>query len=204
MRRVPVYVVGVLAVLAGLAGGCSTAPKGQAKQETLKESAQVTINRFMREKPSIKDDMQQAAGYAVYPSIGKGGAIVGGAYGRGVLYEHGQPTGFCDLSQGSVGFQLGGQTYAELILLQDDKALESFKNNKAELGANASAVALNKGLVEGNAKFTNGLAIYTLANGGLMGEASVGGQRFTYAPAESGLAAPVPANSNQPQPASSK
>ena len=202
MRRVSVYMVGALTLLAGLVAGCSTAPKGQAKKDTLMETAPVTVNRFKRESPAIKNELQQVAGYAVFPSVGKAGAVVGAAYGRGVLYEHGQPTGFCDVTQGSVGFQLGGQTYAEMILIQDDKALASFKSNKTELGANASAVALSKGLVDANAKFTNGFAIYTLANGGLMGEASVGGQRFTYATSESGMA--MPSSTPQAEPASSR
>lgn len=204
MRRFPVYLVGALTLLAGVTSGCSTTPKSEAKQTSLKESAQSTLDRFKRQKPGLDKELAGIPAYAVFPSIGKGGLGVGGAYGRGVLYENGQPTGFCDVSQASIGFQAGGQSYAELLMLQDDKAVQRFKTNTAQVGANASAVALTAG-AQGNAQFNNGMAIYTLTNGGLMYEAAVNGQRFTYAPQETGLTAtPAPGNENQPQPASSK
>lgn len=203
MRRVSVYAIGVLTLMATLAAGCSTTPKSEAKQASLKESAQATLDRFKRTKPGLDQELAQVPAFVVFPNVGKGGFVVGGAYGRGVLYEHGQPTGFADVSAASVGLQAGGQSYAELILLQDQDAVNRFKSNTAQLGASASAVALTAG-AQGRAQFNNGMAVYVLTNGGLMAEAAVKGQRFTFAPRETGLTAPGPNNQQEPQPASSR
>ena len=106
---------------------------------------------------------------------------VGGAYGRGVLYQGGRQIGYCDLSQGSIGLQLGGQAYTEIIAFENQSAIQEFKNNNFEFGAQASAVALESGS-GANAKYDDGVAVFTMDEKGLMFEASVGGQRFTYTP----------------------
>ncbi len=120
-------------------------------------------------------------GYAVFPRIGKGAIGIGGAYGKGVLYEGGRIVGYCDLTQATIGIQLGGQTYAEIIVFETPNAVRVFKNNRFQLGAQASAVALMSG-VGANAKYTNGVAVFTMAESGLMYEASIGGQKFDYQP----------------------
>ncbi|QNN25431.1 hypothetical protein HED60_12120 [Planctomycetales bacterium ZRK34] len=126
--------------------------------------------------------MDQAAGYAVFPTVGKGAIGVGGAYGRGEVFTGKRLVGYCDLSQGSIGFQLGGQTYRELILFQTPAALENFKSGAMQLAAQASAVAATSG-ASADADYHQGVMIFTMARGGLMYEASVGGQHFTYVPA---------------------
>lgn len=208
MRRGTIYLLGALFLLGGLSSGCSTTPKSASARETLRDNADTTLARFKRQKPGIDQELAGVPAYAVFPTIGKGGLGVGGAYGRGVMYEGGQPTGYCDVSQASIGFQAGGQSYAELLLFQDQGAVNRFKGNTAQVGAAASAVALTAG-AQGRAQFDNGMAIYTLTNGGLMYEAAVNGQRFTYAAREAGLAQPgaastasstsPPAPTTQPQ-----
>jgi lipid-binding SYLF domain-containing protein len=131
--------------------------------------------------PSLGAFLDKSVGYAVFPTVGKGAIGVGGAYGRGVLYEGGRQIGYCDLSQGSIGLQLGGQKYTEIIAFETKPAIQEFKNNNFEFDAQASAVALESGS-GANAKYDDGVAVFTMDEKGLMFEASVGGQRFTFVP----------------------
>src|SRR5262245_48998115 len=109
-----------------LGGGCSTAPRSESSQQDLMVQADGTLARFRASDPSLAARMNEAAGWAVFPSIGKGGAGVGGAFGRGVVYEQGRPIGFATVTQGSIGLQLGGQVYSELLLF-DANALRNFQ-----------------------------------------------------------------------------
>src|SRR5206468_8471628 len=105
----------------------------------------------------------------------------GAAYGRGTVYEGGKQIGYADMSQGSVGAQIGGETYSELIVFQTPEALFKFKNNNFTFGANATAVALSAGAAAGT-EFKDGSAIFMETKGGLMADASLAGQKFTYVP----------------------
>ena len=116
---------------------------------------------------------------AVFPKVTKGAVGVGGAYGKGVLYEDGRAVGYCDLSQATVGAQLGGQTYTEIICFQDRESLKKFKDGKFAFDAQASAVAVDAGASK-NAAYRDGVAVYTTNEAGLMAEASIGGQKFSY------------------------
>jgi len=122
---------------------------------------------------------QAAHGSAVFPKIGKGGAGVGGAYGKGVLYRDGQIVGYCDMSQASIGLQLGAQTYTEIICFEDQKSFDRFKTGNFTFDAQATAVALKSG-AGANAKYSNGVAVFTMDEAGLMFEAAIGGQKFAY------------------------
>jgi lipid-binding SYLF domain-containing protein len=104
---------------------------------------------------------------------------VGGASGNGIVYEKGKIVGKANMSQVTLGFQFGGQAYRELVFFESKAALDRFKENKVEFSAQASAVAATKG-ASANAKYTDGIMIYTQQKGGLMYEASVGGQKFKY------------------------
>lgn len=165
------------------AGGCSTAPSTAAKRESLDAESLATIQRFKAAAPSMmKEFFDDARGYAVFPTVGKGAIGVGGAYGRGEVFDHdGTMIGFCDLSQGSIGLQLGGQAYSEIIFFEHDTALATFKSGKLAFAAQASAVAATAG-ASADAAYENGVAVFTLAHGGLMFEASIGGQKFRYEP----------------------
>jgi lipid-binding SYLF domain-containing protein len=114
------------------------------------------------------------------PEIGKGGLIVGGAYGKGQLFDRqGRLIGYCDVSQGTLGAQIGGQSFGEIIFFENDRALTEFKDGKFALAAQASAVALTSGAAAA-AKYDNGVALFIMNPKGLMLEASVGGQQFGY------------------------
>jgi lipid-binding SYLF domain-containing protein len=159
--------------------GCSTAPKGEGERADLRAEADATIDRFKRTDPSMAELFDSATGYAVFPTVGKGAVGVGGAHGRGVVFERGTQIGYCDLSQATIGFQLGGQAYSELILFQTSEALESFKKGTLAFSAQASAVAASAGAAA-TADHEGGVAVFTMAKGGLMYEASIGGQNFRY------------------------
>jgi lipid-binding SYLF domain-containing protein len=116
-----------------------------------------------------------------FPEITKGGLIVGGASGRGVVYEKGQHIGYADLTQVSVGLQAGGQTYSELIVFQDQAAMNRFKQNEMNFGANASAVLAENGAAA-DARFVDGVAVFVKPTVGAAAEASLGGQQITYMP----------------------
>lgn len=128
---------------------------------------------------SFDSIIRRAPGYAVFPSVGKGGAIAGGAYGRGIVYSNGTAVGYTDLSQATIGAQLGGQSYTQILVFESNNALDRFRQGNYEFSAQATAVALHSG--EGaNARFKDGVAVFTMDETGLMGEASVGGQKFSY------------------------
>ena len=129
--------------------------------------------------PSIQKFFDNAAGYAVFPRVGKGGLIIGGAYGKGLVIVGDQVDGETTMTQGTIGFQLGGQTYAQFIFFKDDVAVGHFERGNFEFGAQASAVAITAG-VSADAAYDGGVAVFTQAGGGLMFEGSVGGQRFTF------------------------
>ena len=140
-------------------------------------SAQEAIAVFKEKDPSIQRFFDAAAGYVVIPTVGKAGFGLGGARGKGLLYEKGKATAIVTLTQVSFGFQWGGQAYSEFIFFEDEATLTDFKKGNYELGAQASAVAVTAG-ASADAEFNDGMAIFTQAKGGLMYEASVGGQKF--------------------------
>lgn len=142
--------------------------------------------------PTLADLLATAYGYAVFPSVGKGGLIAGGAHGRGTVYEHGVAIGYVDLSQATIGGQIGGQTYSELVVLQDQAAMDRFKSGKTTFETSLSAVALDKASAR-PAQYKNGMIVFTHAEGGLMAEAVIGGQTFTFVPlaASSGTSLPT-------------
>ena len=163
--------------------GCSTAPRSEGGKENLHEDALAALDTMQREDPSLKEFLDKAHAYAIFPGVGKGGFIAGGAYGRGEVYEGGTMIGFADVSQATIGAQAGGQEFSELIVFESKPALERFMSNKLRFAANASAVALKSGAAK-SARYEDGVAIFTRPLGGLMFEASVGGQSFSYRPKE--------------------
>jgi len=170
----------LLGVLTGSALlGCSTAPQTEAHRDRLEDRAQVALDRFKQEDPTADKFLSNARGYAVFPTAGKGAAVVGGAYGHGVLYENGRMTGYCDLTQASVGPQIGGQEFSEMIVFQNQAALDKFKHNDLNFTANASAVVAKAGAAA-SAKYDNGVVVFTRSDAGLMAEASIAGQGFRF------------------------
>ena len=140
-----------------------------------------------------------AYGYALFPTVGKGGVVVGGAYGKGRVFEKGRDIGETTMTQVSVGFQLGGQAYSEIIFFEDARALKEFTGGNFEFGADASVVAITasanaKASTTGTSagasggkkdattvgKYQRGMATFTVTKGGLMYEATLAGQKFTF------------------------
>jgi len=134
----------------------------------------------MKEKdPGMSKFFDGAAGYAVFPKVGKGGIGIGGAHGKGLVIVNDKAIADTSLSQVTIGLQLGGQVYAEFIFFKDTTALGHFQRGNFELGAQASAVAVTLG-ASADADYDKGVAVFTNVGGGLMYEASVGGQKFKY------------------------
>jgi lipid-binding SYLF domain-containing protein len=142
-------------------------------------AARQAAAEFSKADPSLKRFFDSAYAYAVFPTVGKGGFGIGGAYGSGLVFRGGRVIGETSLTQLTIGFQLGGQAYREIIFFRDQATFEAFKRGNFELSAQASAVAATYG-ASADADFENGVAVFTLAKGGLMYEASIGGQKFDY------------------------
>ena len=179
-------------VLLALGMGVPAAAAADAYAETV---------QVFREALETKSFFQHAHGYAVFPTIAKGGIGIGGAFGEGRVYVGGRHVGNTSMGQVTIGFQLGGQAYSEIIFFQDERAFREFTSGNFEFGAKASAVALTAGAQAGagttgasasastskydassDGAWYKGMAVFTVTKGGLMYEASVGGQKFTYAP----------------------
>ena len=145
----------------------------KASNKTIK-----ALNKF-KNISSLKPYFKKARGYAVFPNVGKGGFGIGGARGKGEVFEKGDVIGSTTLTQVSVGFQLGGQAFSQIIFFKDKKSLERFTEGNFEFGASASAVLISEG-ANASADYSDGVAVFTFSKGGLMYEASIGGQKFSY------------------------
>jgi lipid-binding SYLF domain-containing protein len=172
-------VVGLLALSIAACGG---APKTATERINLEERARITLSEMEARDPSLRALLMEADAYAVFPSIGKGGAIVGGAFGRGILYERGRPSGYVELAQASLGAQLGGETFAELIVLRDPENVREIKAGTFDVGANASVVVLTAGAARALQLGPDANAVFVLPRGGLMVDVSIVGQRLDYRP----------------------
>ena len=147
------------------------------KVEELHEKAQEAKAVMLEKDADMQRFFDSAVAVVIIPTVGKAGLGIGGARGKGLLYEGDEITAEVTLSQLSIGFQWGGQAYSEFIFFKDDVALADFMRGNYELGAQASAVAITAG-ASADANYSGGVAIFTQAKGGLMYEASVGGQKF--------------------------
>ncbi len=160
----------------------ATAEHPAVVSSTADESdATAVIAKFKEKDPGLVKVFNESAGYVVFPTVAKGGLGIGGARGKGYVYQHGHLIGNSTLTQVTIGLQAGGQAYSEVIFLKDDAALQNFKSGKLKLDAQASAVALTE-RVSADLAYRNGVAIVTMAEGGLMYEASVGGQKLSFHP----------------------
>jgi lipid-binding SYLF domain-containing protein len=162
--------------------GCATAPTTQLEREDLKASALQSLGQLKAVDPTLEPRvLDRAYGYAIFPEVGKGGYGIGGAYGRGIVYRQGTPTGYADISKATIGFQVGAQVYAELLAFEDAAAFDRFTRGSFTLSAEVSAVILKSGAAE-SAKYADGVAVFVRPIGGVMVEAAIGGQQFTYQP----------------------
>ena len=154
----------------------STAPISAQEQN---EDVRHAIAEFQKADSGMVKLFNESYGYAIFPGVGKGAIGIGGARGKGWVFEQGKAIGRTTLTQVTIGLQLGGQAYREVIFFKDETALKDFTRGNYELSAQASAVAVTKG-ASADVKYNGGVAIFTMAKGGLMYEASVGGQKFSF------------------------
>jgi lipid-binding SYLF domain-containing protein len=165
-------------------------------------SATASRQSVFKSAPAVKPFFDTAYGFAVFPTVAKGGIIVGAAYGKGRVYRGETATGTATLEKMTIGLQLGGQAFSEIIFFQDKRAYDEFIDGSFEFDANASAVAITAGAqaqagsmgstagasagpatgAQATTSYRSGMAIFVHAKGGLMFEAAIGGQRFTVEP----------------------
>ena len=192
MKSLPVRVLGIVVFLFGIT---SPAIAAEVKDYTS------TIDTF-RSSPLVADFFRNAYGYAVFPTIGKAGYVVGGSYGQGQVYRNGDVTGKTSVIEGSIGFQLGAEAFSEIIFFKNKAAYDLFTSGEFEFGAQAQAVAVTAGAqaeagtagasagasagpktgMQAKAAYVDGMVTFVQAKGGLMYEFSVGGQKFTFTP----------------------
>lgn len=158
-----------------------TGAKLAEMKATLVPSTESTLKVMEEKDPSISKAIKDAYAYIVFPSIGTGGFIVGGAGGDGILYRGDSPIGLVELGQGTIGAQIGGGTYAELVLLENEKTYTAIIQNQFTLAAQATATGIDKGAGSA-AKYSDGVAIIVMPLKGLMAQAAIGGQQFTVTP----------------------
>ncbi|MDB6122668.1 MAG: hypothetical protein JWQ71_1661 [Pedosphaera sp.] len=149
--------------------------------DDLKTEAERAINRFKEVDPGLQTFFDKSAGYAVFPSVGKGGLIIGGERGKGLVYEKGKPAGEAILTEASIGAQVGGEVFSEIIFFETPDMLQEFKRGKFMVDAQLNGVVAAEG-AEQHARFEHGVAVFVLPKKGLMGQASVGGQKFQFIP----------------------
>ena len=135
--------------------------------------------KVFKDSPVVEPFFNKSYGYAVFPTIGKGGIGIGGAHGSGQVYQGGELTGKTTMTQLTIGWQLGGQAYSQIIFFEDKRAYNDFTSGNFEFGAQASAVAITAG-AQAETEFHKGMAVFTRAKGGLMYEAAIAGQKFSF------------------------
>lgn len=175
--RITVLRLMLLVFAASLFAGCASTPS----DNVLISDSRASLVRFVDRDPGLRDWVDHAHGYAVFPSVGKGGLWVGGSFGRGAVFERGDPIGRSRIIQATVGAQIGVQNYAMVVFFQDDAALRSFQRGNYEFSAQATAIAATSGMAA-STSYDKGVAVFIMAKGGLMAEASVGGTKFDYEP----------------------
>ena len=151
------------------------------KLDSLETQAQQALQTFKVKDPSLETFFTNSAGYAVFPNVGEGALIVGGAHGKGIVYQNGQAVGEATVTKGTVGAQVGGQSFAELIFFQTPRSLLKFKKGSLDFSAGVNAVAANAGVGK-TTDYRNEVAVFTTSRSGLMAKAAIGGQKFTFQP----------------------
>lgn len=166
-----------------LLSACAGAPKTEAQQKDLATSVQKSVELVQVVDPTLKKFFETSYGYAVLPSVGKGGFIIAGAGGDGEVFKGGKLAGYCAMGQGTIGATVGGQSFDEFIFLQDETTYNGFVSGKFALAAQVSAVMVKSG-GGAAAGYQSGVAVFVNNTKGAMLEASVGGQNFSFTPLE--------------------
>jgi len=153
---------------------------GGWKADLIEDSGKA-LDAMIEKQPKLQSFKDKSYGYAVFPKVTKGALGIGGAGGKGIVYKDHTPKGQSTLSQVTIGFQAGGQQYKEVIFFENEEAYKKFTNKKVKFDGQASAVAITEG-GSVDVAFKDGLAVFTQTSGGLMFEASIGGQHFSFKP----------------------
>ncbi len=168
-----VAAIGVMGV------SCATVPKTEEARDVLSAEVAETIAALKAKDPSIDRFFEKSYGYAVLPKVFKGAFWVGGAHGKGLVYEQGKKVGYCSMSQATLGFSFGGEFFREIIFFRDEADLDKFRWGEYTFSAQATAVALSAGAAA-KADYKAGMAVFVMTDAGLMVDASLGGQKFKY------------------------
>lgn len=152
-------------------------------KRTIHDDVQAALSRLDAEDPGLKRQLKKAYGYAVFPSVGKAALVIGGAWGRGEVYERGKVVGYATIAQTTIGVQVGGDTFTEVLIFESKESLDRFKRGRTAFSANASAVLVKAG-AGGSADFEKGIKVYAYSEGGMLLEAAIGGQRFHFHPVD--------------------
>jgi len=172
-------VIGAVVAI-GSATGCQTTPRDHSDRATLRSESDAALQAFHNIDPTLQGLLDRAAGWAVYPNVGRAGFVAGGAFGRGAVYDaSGRQIGFSAIRQGTVGLQAGAQSFRQLVVFLTPQSFEAFKNDTFEFSANMSAVAASSG-GGAAADWSGGVVVFIDTRGGLMAELSVGGQQITF------------------------
>jgi hypothetical protein len=168
-----------------------------AQADTYSETADV-----FRKSPVVRPFFDHCYGYVVFPTVGKGGFVIGGSYGTGQVFAQSKVTGTAKLIKATIGFQAGGQAFSQIVFFEDQRAYDEFTSGNFEFDAGVSAVAITAGVqakagtegatagasagpatgVQAQTNYHKGMAVFVHAKGGLMYEATVGGQKFSFEP----------------------
>lgn len=175
---ISILAAGMLAVLAS---GCATVPETPGDRAKLAVDVQQAISRMTAADPQVGDFIDSAYAYAVFPAIGTGGAGIGGGFGRGQVFRSGEVVGYVSVTEGTIGAQIGGSNYSEMIFFQDKWTFQKFASGEFAFQASGSAVAVESG-TGGNINYSNGVAVFTQGYKGLKLQAAIGGQQFKYVP----------------------
>src|SRR5438105_10316518 len=159
--------------------------KEQSVLKELNSEVRATLRRLNAEDPGLGQLLKDAYGYAVFPSVGKAAAVIGGAFGKGEVFEQGNLIGYAGVAQLTIGVQLGGDTFTEVIVFENQQALARLKRGKLAFAANASAVLVRAGPAS-TRNHESGVKVFVYSEGGMMLEAAIGGQRFFFKPAAMG------------------
>ena len=171
----------LLVLAAALAAAVATAGWDPQEEQKNLAAAEETIKSFKAADAGLQAYFKGAFAYAVFPTIGKGGLIVGGSHGTGLVFQGGKVVGSASVSSASIGLQAGGASYSELVFFKDKATFDNFKNGDVKFSAQVSAVAAKEGAAAANS-YNEGVAVFVQSKGGLMADASVGGQKFSFEP----------------------
>jgi lipid-binding SYLF domain-containing protein len=152
-------------------------------EDDLKVESERAIETFKKKDPSLKKFFDESYGFAIFPSVGRGGLVFGGQHGKGMVYEKQKPIGEATLTEINFGAQIGGESFYEVIFFETEERLKDLKENNVKFSAQVNAVAAADGAAK-TAKYDQGVAVFTLPRGGLMVQATVGGQKFKFTPSK--------------------